>query len=587
MADSPTQNTEGPLFVSIKMNGTEIPDTAMISSVEVTKEIGRIPEALVVIRTGSVPQNDFSDMDGKTFALGAEIEISTGYGDGTGDVLFKGILFKKNLIVRGEEPFMSLLCRDKAHLMTIVPANGQYQKMKDSDIMSEIISDAGLKATVSATSSDARDQLRHNARDWDYLRALADRNQQIVIVSDGEVTIDKPDPSSAPVLSLTLGFDVLEMNTSVSAMNMADEATLTAWDDSAQETVKEQSAPATNPIFGNQTASDLTAASGSQKFAATTSANYASDVLKAASTARIERSVLQTMGGTVKFLGNSLPLPGKTIEVKGAGDVFGGNAFIGKVEHILQAGEWSTEVTIGAPQTWRADEFALGGSSAAALTAPVQGLHIGKVTQIVGDPDDRLRIEVNIPVHDGEETLVWARFATPYSTVEAGIFFMPEIDDEVVVGFLSSDPDNPVVLGALHNGTTAQPYAPDEENTFKAIVTKNELKIEFEDVKKVITISTPGGNIVTLDDDAVEITLVDTTGNEIKMTGSGIDMTSPGDINITADGNVAISATGNASIEGANVDVTAQAQLTAKGSAGAELSASGQTVVKGSIVMIN
>jgi uncharacterized protein involved in type VI secretion and phage assembly len=217
----------------------------------------------------------------------------------------------------------------------------------------------------------------------------------------------------------------------------------------------------------------------------------------------------------------------------------------------------------------------------------VHGLQIGKVVKLVEDADERLRIQIQLPVHGPDEVLIWARYATPYATPAAGVFFLPEVDDEVVVGYLDSDPDNPVILGSLHNGTAAQPYTPDEENTYKAIVTNAQLKIEFEDVKKIITISTPGGHKVTMDDDAVEITIVDTTGNEIKMSSAGIDMTSPGDINITADGNIAIAATGDATVDGMNVTATAQTQLKAEGSAGAELSSGGQTVVKGSIVMIN
>jgi hypothetical protein len=63
------------------------------------------------------------------------------------------------------------------------------------------------------------------------------------------------------------------------------------------------------------------------------------------------------------------------------------------------------------------------------------------------------------------------------------------------------------------------------------------------------------------------------------MSSDGIKMESAADINIKA--------TGDVNIEGVNINVKAQAQFKAEGSAGAEMSTSGQAVVKGSIVMIN
>ncbi len=81
----------------------------------------------------------------------------------------------------------------------------------------------------------------------------------------------------------------------------------------------------------------------------------------------------------------------------------------------------------------------------------------------------------------------------------------------------------------------------------------------------------------------------------MKLSADGIVLTSPKDIKLTAQGQVSITATGNASItsqadvkiEGLNINSNANVGFVAKGSASAELSASGQTTVKGAMVMIN
>jgi uncharacterized protein (DUF2345 family) len=99
-----------------------------------------------------------------------------------------------------------------------------------------------------------------------------------------------------------------------------------------------------------------------------------------------------------------------------------------------------------------------------------------------------------------------------------------------------------------------------------------------------------------LSDDAKSITLKDQNNNTITMDSSGIKLDSAKDVTIAAKGKISLSATQNCEIAssggdfsgaGVNVKLTAQAQLTAAGNAQAEISSSGQTVVKGSIVMIN
>jgi hypothetical protein len=76
---------------------------------------------------------------------------------------------------------------------------------------------------------------------------------------------------------------------------------------------------------------------------------------------------------------------------------------------------------------------------------------------------------------------------------------------------------------------------------------------------------------------------------------SGISLTSPKDITVSAKGKISLDAVGAISITstadiltaGLNVSSEAQVAFSAKGSATAELSAAGQTVVKGAMVMIN
>jgi hypothetical protein len=133
------------------------------------------------------------------------------------------------------------------------------------------------------------------------------------------------------------------------------------------------------------------------------------------------------------------------------------------------------------------------------------------------------------------------------------------------------------------------------ENAIKAIVTKSKLKIELDDESKIVTIITPAENKVVISDEGKSILLQDQTGNKLELSDAGIVLDSPKDISISAQGKISLDAVGeigissqaDVNVDGMNVNHSANVGFVAKGSASAELSASGQTTVKGAMVMIN
>ncbi len=162
---------------------------------------------------------------------------------------------------------------------------------------------------------------------------------------------------------------------------------------------------------------------------------------------------------------------------------------------------------------------------------------------------------------------------------ERGFVFRPEIGDEVIVGFLNDDPRDPVILGSMFSSAKPSPIAAEEENNEKGIITRSGMKLIFNDDLISVTLETPNGNSLVISEDEGAINIADENKNKIDLTADGITLESAADINIKASGDV--------NIEGVNINVKSQAQFKAEGGAGAEISTSGQAVVKGSIVMIN
>ncbi|MEM7040785.1 MAG: phage baseplate assembly protein V, partial [Bacteroidota bacterium] len=265
------------------------------------------------------------------------------------------------------------------------------------------------------------------------------------------------------------------------------------------------------------------------------------------------------------------------------------------VYHRIKEYDWDTEATIGiSPHSFSESQADVTTPQSGGMIPGIGGLQIGKVKKIDEDPQGETRILCDVPVITASGDGVWARQTTYYATKEAGNFFIPEVGDEVILGFLNEDPRYPVIIGSVYSKSQMPPYTPDAENTYKAIVTNSKMKIEFEDIKRIITIWTPNENYIEISDDQGTITIEDENKNKVVMSSSGIDFYTPKDFIVKADGNInmeaqmaiSIKATQALTAEGLSVETKASTSNTMKGTT-CEVNGSAQTTVKGGVVMIN
>lgn len=163
----------------------------------------------------------------------------------------------------------------------------------------------------------------------------------------------------------------------------------------------------------------------------------------------------------------------------------------------------------------------------------------GVVTGIVrslDDPQGQGRIQLVFPWMSEQENSAWAPVAAPLAGGDRGMFFQPEIDDEVLVAFEHGDFDHPFILGYLWNGVDTPP---ETTNKNRVIVTPGGHTVRFEDTDgaKKIIIQSDGGHKIVLDDAAHTITVGDQTGsNQIQI------QTAAGTITIQATTQVTVAA---------------------------------------------
>ncbi|KFA94331.1 phage baseplate assembly protein V [Archangium violaceum] len=196
------------------------------------------------------------------------------------------------------------------------------------------------------------------------------------------------------------------------------------------------------------------------------------------------------------------------------------------------------------------------------LGGRMYGLYPALVTD-VSDPDSQGRVKVVLPWApdpSGGRYEAWARLATLMAGNGRGTWFIPDVNDEVLVGFEAGDPRRPYVLGALWNGSDAPPESMDGagRNARKVIHSRNGVTLTLDDTdgQESLVLQTPAGQTVTLKDGPGSIEVKDANGNTVKLESSGITLTTSSKLSVSAS-TVEISAASKLSVTSGAVEFSA------------------------------
>ncbi|MBA4175712.1 MAG: type IV secretion protein Rhs [Leptothrix sp. (in: Bacteria)] len=185
-------------------------------------------------------------------------------------------------------------------------------------------------------------------------------------------------------------------------------------------------------------------------------------------------------------------------------------------------------------------EALLQGRQASGWGGVFHGVHPALVTDIA-DPDNQGRVKVGLPwLPDsaGAACELWARLATLMGGNNRGSWFIPDVDDEVLVAFEAGDLRRPYVIGALWNGRDAPPETMDGSgrNHLKVLRSRNGVKVTLDDHdgQEQLVLETPGGQKVTLKDGPGAIEIEDSNGNSVKLESAGITVTASAKVTVNA-----------------------------------------------------
>jgi uncharacterized protein involved in type VI secretion and phage assembly len=201
-------------------------------------------------------------------------------------------------------------------------------------------------------------------------------------------------------------------------------------------------------------------------------------------------------------------------------------------------------------------------------TQRITGIVIGVVTNNNDDEGKMGRVKVRYPWLGKDHESNWARVAAPMAGEGRGIYFLPEVEDEVLVAFEHGDMRFPVVIGSLWNGKDAPPETNENgENNIRVIKSRS-------------------GHIIRLNDekDKEKIEIIDKSEQNSIVFDTANDT-----ITITTEKDITLSASkGKITLDAKEIEIkSSSGATTIKSGAGMDVEASGTMNIKGSTVNIN
>lgn len=417
-----------------------------------------------------------------------------------------------------------------------------YVQMTDSDIVRKIAQDVGLQTEVESTSQVHEYVFQNNLT---YMEFLRERSKMIgfELFVRGDTLVFRSPPSSpdGSPISLEWGVDFTEFHPRLSVAGQVEEVTVKGWDPAQKSEIigratRGESAPAVGERrSGGSVAKDIWGKAAVQ-FSDRPVANQAQADKMAQAILNEKESKFITAQGNCR--GNPQIKVGKTLEISGVGNRFSGRYYVTSCNHRLtkEKGYITT--------------FSLSTRSPKSMLETIRGpsqerRNYGVVIGIVTnnrDPKGMGRVKVKFPwLEDGEESN-WARIASPAAGNGRGTYWIPEVNDEVLVAFEHGSINRPYVLGGLWSGQDKPP------------LDINEAVSGDGRVQKFVWKSRSGHTIIIDDSDSgAGISICDKTGKNMLVIDSmknALKVSASGDITIEAQGKVTIKGTAGVDIQG-------------------------------------
>jgi phage protein D/phage baseplate assembly protein gpV len=578
-----------PPELSFKIDG--IPNPALFGdTVEVIVDTSVFMPGMFVIVVEEKPEipGIYKYIDNALmFRLGARVEISAKAIDLT------SMLPKSNTLIKGEitsvEPIFSASGRaqlrirgyDLGHRLTLGKktrtfgdGNPMVPTLTDMQIVATIAADNGLIPKVDMKGLKGlmyHYVLQYNQSDWDFLWSRAQMLGYQVYVDDRTLCFEPAGKERGKPVALVWQQNLTRFEPRIVASGAVTSVSATGWDGdkkmevSGSSSVHLSSTMAVIPGAALPGSKQVVTAYMKRPKDAVVEPGMTTpamaSALAAARFAEHESSFVRASGELE--MGDPFLVAGTTLLVTNVGARFSGKYFATEARHVYRAGRYAVHFQVSGRNPYSIRSLLLGKEHE---PNKIYGVMPALVTSNT-DPEMLGRVRVKFPwLPESGLDSAWARLALPGAGVDRGVFFVPEVNDEVLVAFENGDPSAPYVVGALWNSKDKPPKAPAGVSIAAGKVNQ-----------RIVRSRT--GHVIVLDDTQGQekITIQDKTGKnsiEIDSTKNSMSITTQGDLTIDVGGKLTIKSKLDFMVQGqAKGEIKAQTNLDMQAQTGASLKA--------------
>lgn len=449
--------------------------------------------------------------------------------------------------------------------------NRSFQGMTDSDIVKKILAEVVIEPGQIDESGIPHEYVfQNNQTNMEFLRERAARIGFELFVQDGKLNFRRP--TSTQKIQLTWLTDLHSFRVRVTSAEQVKEVNVRAWDYKQKKPIV-STRNSENVITKTENGQGSVAIS-EFKGKPTKPTVYVVDqpISTPKEADAIAQALFDELGGQFVYAdahaeGNPNIRPGRTVILEELGK-HSGSYYVTETRHTYFERVYTTEFTVRGLR---------GGDLLTTLSPPTrlqpgQTFLVGIVTNNQ-DPEGLGRVKVWFPTltpQTGENAHAshWARVVAIGAGKGRGFDCLPEINDEVLVGFEHGNIHRPYILGGVWNGEDLPPkpvaesvrdsnvrvrtfktrtghqiqFIEEDQGNSKAgvyIETTAGHQIRLNDSEKAIEVKTKGKHELRLDDQNNYIE-VKTPSHTFKMDRTGISLDSAGKIDIKARGIITV-----------------------------------------------
>lgn len=478
---------------AITVDGNALP-TALygrLSLVQVDESV-QLPDAFAL----HFDDPHFELFDQDRFRIGTRIQIAfraegdpvvVTTGEVTAIAVEQGVTGRHELVVSG---------LDRTHRLARGPKVRTFQRMTESDVATRIAGEHGLDTDVDR-AGETRDYLLQAAEtDYAFLRRLSRRIGFDLWVAGDTLHFKRAPAAREAPPALRWGGNLQHFSVRFASAEHCDEVTVRAWNPLDKRAIVGRST--TRDPGSDAPAVEQMAAASRRAFGRVTRSAGQLPVTDQAEADALAAALLLRASGAEVVLrgeaaGNPLLAAGAEVRLEQVGERLAGKYRITSVRHVYGAHR---------PYT---TQFECGGKDAsdlADLLGP-RGEHTAWGSLVIGlvtntnDPDKVGRVKVRFPTLSDDDESTWARLVTPGGGPRRGLQWLPEVGDEVLVGFELDDHRRPVVLGGLWSRQDKPPQdgtAKDGRTTARILASRTDHRLTLTDEPKGAVQLTVGGS---------------------------------------------------------------------------------------------